>query len=158
MHALHPPTATPLPPAHAWRRRWLQPGVLISLLLATALTVVIVARQAPSAPDAAAPAAHERAQVRTLRFIDQPDGSVAAIEDGSGQVLHRFEGEQGFLRGTLRAMVRERRMRGIGAGQAFELILHHDGRLTLYDPSTGTRIALESFGPDNTRVFARLLD
>lgn len=156
MHALPPPTAS-LQPSLS-RRRWLSPGVLIGLLLAGALSLIIVARQAPPTPQAAAPAQQDRAQMRVLRFIDQPDGAVAAIDESSGTLVQRFEGEQGFLRGTLRAMVRERRMRDIGADQPFELILHHDGRLTLYDPSAGTRIALESFGPDNTRVFARLLD
>ncbi len=155
MHTL-PPTAT-LPPATS-RHRWLSPGVLITLLLAAALAVVVAARLTAPAPQAGAPAEQERAQMRVLRFIDQPDGSVVATDDSTGQLVQRFEGEQGFLRGTLRAMVRERRMRNIGADQPFELILHRDGRLTLYDPSAGTRIALESFGPDNTRVFARLLD
>jgi putative photosynthetic complex assembly protein len=46
---------------------------------------------------------------------------------------------------------------GVGAEQPFELILHADGRLTLHDPATGTKIALESFGSKNIGVFARLL-
>ena len=148
------PTSARSLPSPAALRRWLSPGVLIGLLLAAALTVTAVTRQSRPAD---APVTQDSVQLRTLRFIDQPDGAVAAIDNDSGQLVQRFEGEQGFLRGTLRAVVRERRMRGIGAEQPFQLILHSDGRLTLYDPSTGTRIALESFGPDNTRVFARLL-
>ncbi len=155
MHTHLSGTATRRPAAS--RHRWLSPGVLMGLLTASILIIIAAARQTPPTPQAAAPAQQERAQMRTLRFIDQPDGAVAAI-DASGKLVQRFEGEQGFLRGTLRAMARERRMRRIGADQPFELILHRDGRLTLYDPSAGTRIALESFGPDNTRVFARLLD
>ncbi len=96
-------------------------------------------------------------QLRVLRFDDAPDGSVAAIDVSTGELVQRFEGEQGFLRGTLRAMARQRRMNGLGAGQPFELILLRDGRLTLRDPATGMRIALESFGATNTGVFARLL-
>lgn len=135
-------------------RRWLNPGVLIFLLMTSAITVVFFARTAPRTDTVATT---EAVQSRSLRFIDQPDGAVAAIDNDSGQLVQRFEGEQGFLRGTLRAMVRERRLRGVGAGLPFELILHHDGRLTLRDPSTGTRIALESFGATNTRVFSGLL-
>lgn len=145
-----PPPALPQRPA----RRWLNPGALICVLMATALAVITLARHAPQAasmPDT------DIAQTRTLRFADEADGSVAAIDTDSGQLVRRFEGEQGFLRGTLRAMLRERRMRGIDAAPPFQLILHSDGRLTLHDPSTGTRIALESFGETNTRVFARLL-
>lgn len=148
------PSSSTLPSAMA-RRRWLSPGLLIGLLLATSLGVTVLTLQ--SRP-AAAPATQDSVQIRSLRFVDQPDGAVAAIDIDSGKLVQRFEGEQGFLRGTLRAVVRERRMRGIGAEHAFELIRHRDGRLTLHDPSTGTRIALESFGPDNMRVFARLLD
>ncbi len=152
MHSLRPPS--PALPPHPARRRLLKPGALICLLMVTALAVIALARNAPQAPSV--PQA-DIAQMRTLRFTDQPDGSVAAIDVDTGQLVRRFEGEQGFLRGTLRALLRERRMRGIDAAPPFELILHRDGRLTLHDPSTGTRIALESFGETNTRVFARLL-
>ncbi len=152
MHNLRP-SPTPIAQRPAKRRR-AGPGALICLLMATALAVITLARNTaplPARPDG------DAAQIRTLRFADQPDGSVAAIDVGSGETIRRFEGEQGFLRGTLRAMLRERRMRQIDAAPPFELILHSDGRLTLHDPSTGTRIALESFGESNTRVFARLL-
>ena len=36
-------------------------------------------------------------QLRVLRFDDAPDGSVAVIDVGSGELVQRFEGEQGFL-------------------------------------------------------------
>ena len=39
----------------------------------------------------------------------------------------------------------------------FELIARVDGRVTLFDPSTGQRVDLESFGPTNTGEFARFL-
>jgi putative photosynthetic complex assembly protein len=57
----------------------------------------------------------------------------------------------------LRALARERQKRDLGAGPAFELIARADGRLTLNDPATGERLDLESFGPTNAAVFARLL-
>jgi putative photosynthetic complex assembly protein len=157
MRTLLPP-ADPLPAptdsAPMPRQRLFGPGLLIMLLIVTALAVTVIARQPHGA---AAPDFLDSVQMRALRFADQADGSVAAIDDASGKLVQRFEGEQGFLRGTLRALVRERRMRGLGAELPFQLVLHRDGRLTLFDPSAGTRIALESFGPDNARVFARLL-
>jgi putative photosynthetic complex assembly protein len=106
------------------------------------------------APDAAA------VSVRQLRFEDRPDGSVAvfdASQPGIDIELDRIHGEAGFLRGSLRALARERGKRGIGSGPAFELIARADGRLTLYDPATEERIDLESFGPTNAAVYARLL-
>jgi hypothetical protein len=38
------------------------------------------------------------------------------------------------------------------------LIGHADGRLTLLDPTTGTRVDLGSFGPTNAAVFVRFLN
>lgn len=105
------------------------------------------------------PVAQETASVqwqRSLRFEDRPNGDIAVIDANSQREVARFQGEQGFLRGSLRALARERQRQGFGAQVPFELSGHVDGRLTLRDPSTGQRIALESFGPTNSAVFAQL--
>ena len=94
---------------------------------------------------------------RSLVFQDHHDGGVR-VEDGvTGKTLTVLHGEQGFVRGTLRALTRERYSRGIGSELPFELIARVDGRVTLFDPSTGQRVDLESFGPTNTGEFARFL-
>ena len=61
-------------------------------------------------------------------------------------------------RHAARAGPRAAQAQGLGAEPAFELIARADGRLTLIDPATGDRVDLESFGPTNAAVFARLLD
>ena len=94
---------------------------------------------------------------RSLIFEDQKDGGVRVADGVSGQTLTVLYGEQGFVRGALRALARERFSRGIGSSQAFDLIARVDGRVTLMDPSTGQRVDLESFGPTNTAEFARFL-
>lgn len=104
-----------------------------------------------AAPDAAVVA------TRPLRFEDRPDGSIAVIDAASGRALRHIEGPQGFVRGALRGLARERRREGIGPEAPFELIGRADGRLTLLDPTTGRRIDLESFGPTNAGEFVRLL-
>jgi len=144
-----------LPPQAAPERRSSRfPAIAVALLLiGTFVTIGVSRLQGPAQEATAEPAR----KIRQLRFIDQPDGSVAAIDASNGELVQRFEGEQGFLRGTLRAMARQRRVNGVGATEPFELILHADGRLTLHDPATGTKIALESFGSSNVGVFARLL-
>jgi putative photosynthetic complex assembly protein len=96
-------------------------------------------------------------QVRALHFEDRADGSVAVIDARSGAEIDRVHGEAGFLRGSLRALTRARQLRGLGPGVPFELAARADGRLTLSDPVTGERIDLESFGPTNAAVYARLL-
>jgi putative photosynthetic complex assembly protein len=96
--------------------------------------------------------------VKQLRFEDMADGGIAIIDVGADKSVRTISGEQGFLRGALRALARERRMRSVGPEQPFELIGRADGRLTLFDPATGQHIDLESFGPTNAGVFARLLE
>lgn len=94
---------------------------------------------------------------RSLRFEDRADGSVAVIDGKTGVEVERVQGEAGFLRGALRALARERRLRELGPEAAFELIGRADGRLTLVDPATGGRIDLDSFGPTNAGSFVHLL-
>jgi len=94
---------------------------------------------------------------RPLRFEDRADGGVAVIDGRDGRVLTVVRGEQGFVRGTLRALSRERYSRNIGSGPPFLLSARVDGRLTLSDPATGLHIDLESFGPTNMAEFARFL-
>lgn len=95
---------------------------------------------------------------RFFRFEDRSDGSIAVIDAGPNRVVDAVPpGTNGFLRGTLRGLARERKREGIGPEQPFHLLGHADGRLTLEDPTTGRRVDLESFGPTNAAVFARLL-
>ncbi len=122
--------------------------VLAALLAVGAVRWSGVSVREPDAPSVT---------TRLLRFEDRPDGSIAVIDASSGATLDRLRGEQGFIRGALRALTRERRMRDVGPTPPFELAARADGRLTLVDPSTGARIDLESFGPANAGVFARLM-
>ncbi|HEY6134662.1 MAG TPA: photosynthetic complex assembly protein PuhC [Rubrivivax sp.] len=131
-------------------------GPLVAIAALLIATVVGVAAVRLSGTPIRSPDANAVASL-SLRFEDRADGSVAIIDALSGRELERFDGEGGFLRGALRALARERRMREIGSEAAFELIGRADGRLTLNDPATGERIDLESFGPTNAGVFARLL-
>jgi len=93
---------------------------------------------------------------RELRFVDAPNGDVLALDAHSDITVARFVGEQGFVRGTLRALARERSRRSLGPDAPLQLIAQSDGRLKLLDPSTGEHIALEAFGPSNLAVFATL--
>jgi putative photosynthetic complex assembly protein len=98
---------------------------------------------------------------RALHFEDQPDGGVLVIDasaTGGGKVVRVIDaGAGGFLRGAMRALVRQRKRAGFGPEQPFRLVAHADGRLTLEDPATSQRVDLESFGPTNAAVFGQLL-
>lgn len=123
------------------------------LLVGTVLSVATVRQSGVLIKTPDAPAT----QTRALRFEDRPDGSVAVIDHARGTELDRVQGEAGFLRGSLRALARERQRRGLGPQEPFQLTARADGRLTLSDPATGERVDLESFGPTNAAVYARLL-
>lgn len=140
--------------AHLYETLPRGPMIAIGALLLAALVAVTAVRLSGVSvrePDA------QSIATRLLRFEDRPDGGVAVIDAASGRTLDTVHGEQGFLRGALRALARERRMREVGALPPFELAARADGRLTLADTATGARIDLESFGPTNAGVFARLL-
>ncbi len=96
--------------------------------------------------------------VREFRFEDQPSGGILVRDARTGRVVHAVAPEtNGFLRGTMRGLARERYRRGIGSELAFRMIGRADGKLTLEDPATGRTVDLGSFGPTNAAVFAALM-
>lgn len=97
-------------------------------------------------------------EVREFRFEDRDDGSIVVLDaPGRRRVDTVAPGTNGFLRGTMRGLARERKRQGIGPELPFRLIGRADGRLTLEDPGTGRRVDLGSFGPTNAAVFARIM-
>ncbi len=94
---------------------------------------------------------------RDLRFEDRADGAVLIYDAASTTPFEVVQGENGFLRGTLRGLARARRMAGLDDTKPFHLAAWPDGRLTLDDTATGNRVELEAFGHTNEAVFAHLL-
>jgi putative photosynthetic complex assembly protein len=123
-------------------------------IIAFSLISVGLIRLAGQGPDQLAAAVTAE---RSLRFEDSADRGVRVLDGKTGESVAVLHGEQGFVRGALRALTRERHSRGIGSQRPFDLIARADGRLTLFDPATGQRIDLESFGPTNAANFSRLL-
>jgi putative photosynthetic complex assembly protein len=133
-------------------------GALIGAALLLAFTVTSAAVSRISGlgtvqmPEAAS------VENRQLRFQDMNDGSIQVTDARTGLVAATVEpGTNGFIRGTLRGLARERKRRGIGIEPPFTLTRWADGRLSLEDPTTGRVIALDAFGPTNGEAFAQLL-
>jgi putative photosynthetic complex assembly protein len=130
----------------------------VAALIGFALVAVGAARLADFR--VGVPAAGAAAQVRELRFVDEPGGVVQVYDgDDSTPLATLAPGTENFIRGVLRGLARERRSHGLGGTQApFRVARYPDGRLTLEDPATGRLIELQAFGPTNAGAFERLLD
>ena len=90
-------------------------------------------------------------------LLQEADGGVVVVDGEATGVARLAPGTNGFLRATLRGLVRERRRNGLGAEAPFRLTAHADGRLTLQDAATGRLVDLEAFGATNAGAFAALL-
>ncbi|WP_194743681.1 photosynthetic complex assembly protein PuhC [Thermaurantiacus tibetensis] len=96
---------------------------------------------------------------RLLVFRDLPDGTLGIFEGAASAPFASVAAgsNEGFVRGVIRSMARERRMKGVGPEAPYRLRLWGDGRLSLEDVATGRTVELDSFGADNRRAFWRLL-
>jgi putative photosynthetic complex assembly protein len=123
-------------------------GAVIFLIVAVVAVIRIMGLNTSFASTAAS------LNERTLRFEDRADGSIAVIDaSNEGLIDIVAPGTNGFLRGTLRGLARERKRLGSGAETPFLLAARTDGRLTLDDPVSKRQIDLKSFGPTNARAF-----
>lgn len=145
-------TTLPVSPRPDTFPRWVL--LAIGSIIAFTLVSVALVRLTGNGPDQRAAAGIVE---RHLRFDDMPDGGIRVTEAASGQPVAVIQGEQGFVRGALRTLARERKARGLGPEQPFRLIAGHNGALTLEDPATGLRVDLTAFGPSNAGNFTRLL-
>lgn len=131
--------------------------VAISLALTSAVSLGFIERTSVPA-EARSAAGTEAVATRSLRFFDEPDGTVRVEDGASAEVLARYApGEGGFIRASVRALVHQRRIRDLGPEVAFQLTQWDDGALTIADPATGRSIEATSFGPDNRAVLINLL-
>ncbi len=155
------PTPTAAEQLHG-HRLGLPLGPLLGMAALVLCTVLVVAAVRLAGGEVSSASTAPVTVERQLRFEDRSDGGIvvldAAPQTAESAVLTIIApGGDGFLRGTLRALVRSRRLAGAGPEMPFHLAAHADGRLTLTDPATGQRVDLESFGPTNAAVFAHLL-
>lgn len=132
--------------------------VAITLALTTAVSFGYFERQAvPS--EARAAAGTETVATRSLLFFDERDGTVRVEDAITREEIAAFgPGTGGFVRSTVRSLVYQRRINGIGRETPFELIDWENGALTLLDTTTGKTVELGSFGDGNRQTFANFLE
>jgi putative photosynthetic complex assembly protein len=127
-------------------------GVMIALTI-TGAAVSRLSGASDSAPTAAP------VMSRELLFRDRADGAVLVYDarDTSAPIQVIAPETNGFLRGTMRGLARQRIRQDADRDVPFRLTQWADNRLTLEDPTTHRRVDLEAFGETNELVFARLL-
>lgn len=96
-------------------------------------------------------------QSRLVVIADRADGGIDVRDARDGRTVDELHGEQGFVRGVLRGLARERKRRGLGPEAPLQLVARVDGRFSLEDPSTGQHIPLDAFGAENSARFVRWL-
>lgn len=127
----------------------------VGLVIATLLLVLLV--RLTGVGEVKTPITAVTAE-RMLRFADDADGGISVRDGHDNALIGRVDpGTNGFLRGTLRGLARERKRSGFGPAAAYRLTSRLDGRLLLEDPSTGRLVDLGAFGATNALVFTRLL-
>lgn len=132
--------------------------IAITLALTASVSLGFFERQAIPA-ELRAEAGTMSVATRSLFFFDEADGTVRVEDAVSGDVIARFgPGTGGFVRSSVRSLVHQRRINGIGRAVPFELIEYDDGALALRDTTTGGTVELASFGRDNRAVFAAMLE
>jgi putative photosynthetic complex assembly protein len=136
------------------------------LMAAAAVAILAIALAAGARLTGAGhipPPAGVVAEQRDLRFEDASDGSVLVRAVGDGGTVRDVAvlrpGQLMFVRSTLRALVRERRLGGrVDQDAPFRVTRYRDGRLTLDDPATAQHLELAAYGPANAAAFGQLLD
>ncbi|WP_421709499.1 photosynthetic complex assembly protein PuhC [Algihabitans sp.] len=94
-----------------------------------------------------------------LTFADQADGSVVIASAASGDpVIALDPGTNGFARGVMRGLARDRKLESIGQDIPFRLTSWSDGRLTLRDLATGREVEVNAFGPTQIETFVRIIE
>lgn len=153
-----PPRSGPesAPPGDAPRRQHFPRAALVgagALLLVTVSSAALFREADPQPRDLTG--AHH---VVELLFEDRADGAVVVRQASTGAVVQVFEpGTNGFVRGAMRGLARERKRREIGPQTPFTLVLWPTGHLSIEDRATNASIDLSAFGPDNFAPFARIL-
>jgi putative photosynthetic complex assembly protein len=124
-------------------------------LLAGTLFLASLGHKAPLDP---AMAGGQPLAQRELVFSDRDDGAIVVTDARTGRVVETLQpGSEGFVRGAMRGLARERKRASASPDLPFRLATWPDGRITLEDVATGNFMELHAFGRTNAEAFLRLL-
>lgn len=94
--------------------------------------------------------------VRAHTVTISGDGNYTRVVDTDGRVL--LDGNGGFISVVRDGMDRARLVAGVTGNAPVTISQHENGRVSLFDPSSGWRVELSSFGPGNLGTFLNVLN
>ncbi len=137
-------------------------GIAALLAVTMALTGAVSFGLLPREADPQASRAAQQiapAQQRSLQFADAADGSVIVTDADTGSTVATIGfGQGGFVRATMRRLVKARTAAGIGSETPFTLTRWANGALSLQDPATGKQAEIYGYGADHVAAFAAMLE
>jgi putative photosynthetic complex assembly protein len=144
--------------AQALRRPALLPRHMVLAAVFAVGGTLLLAVMGHKAPVNPATTGEQPVVSRDLRFADRDDGAVVVSDGRTGAVIEVLPGgSEGFVRGAMRGLVRQRRIAGLGPDLPFRLSTWKDGRITLLDTANGNTMELHAFGRTNAEAFLKLL-
>jgi putative photosynthetic complex assembly protein len=134
-------------------------GLLAGAATLVLFTLLAVAWARVAQPSAAPYAgADEAASAALLRFTDRADGAIVVHDLTADRPAGTIAPASGyFVRATLRALSRDRKLGNASPDEPFELRTVGNGRLLLIDTSNGRVVDLAAFGSANVAAFAAFL-
>ena len=124
--------------------------VMIVLLLVTFARVT-------DRPLEATPKDGPIAQERIIHIFGTMAGAAKVLDANGTLIADLDHTKGGFIAGIWRSLNHERAKIDADPKAPVRLVRFEDGRLALFDDTTGFRIELIGFGADNTAAFVRLL-
>ncbi len=125
---------------------------LVALCLMMVSINVWVGRPVVSAPP------ESPVQIERMMYLHGKLDGSARVLDANGSLIKEFSAEKGgFVSGVARVLDRERTKARVALDGPVRVVRAENGRLAIFDPSTGWGADLMGFGADNSAVFASLL-
>lgn len=135
------------------------PVPALACLLVLALTTFTLFADPTVRPSENPVALSDLYAARALVFSDATDGSIRIAEAVTGTEIAQFSpGTNGFARGLLRGLARERRRFGVEMDEPYLLGRNVNNRLMMQDPELKQEIVFDAFGSANRNVFEEVLE
>ena len=135
------------------------PMVLVRAMFGLTFLVLLIVTYASvtDRPLEALPPVADVAVERTLVLKGDMSGAAQVFDD-QGQIIADLDPTQGgFVSGVYRVLERERTKHQVSLDAPVRLVAFDNGRLMIFDDTTGWRADLMGFGADNHAAFAKLL-